>query len=98
MVNGIFKRVLSGQLEIEQGFITEFPLRIQGLTVMRRSSERDKVLDMSDQEGFRALGKDPSHLVKDIFENQMSPQAQRMRADIARVSRRPYNILITGET
>ena len=36
--------------------------------------------------------------VKDIFADQPSGQAERMRAEIARVARRPYNILITGET
>lgn len=65
---------------------------------MRRSSESDKVPDRSEQKGFRVPESDPSHVVKDIFENQMSREAQRMRAEIARVARRPYNILITGET
>ncbi len=41
---------------------------------------------------------EPSPQVKDIFADQTSGQAQRMRAEIARVARRPYNILITGET
>ncbi len=36
--------------------------------------------------------------MKDIFADQTSEQAQRMRSEIARVARRPYNILITGET
>jgi DNA-binding NtrC family response regulator len=35
---------------------------------------------------------------KDIFANQTSQQALTMRAEIARVARRPFNILITGET
>jgi len=35
---------------------------------------------------------------KDIFAGQTSGHAQRMRAEILRVARRPYNILITGET
>jgi DNA-binding NtrC family response regulator len=35
---------------------------------------------------------------KDIFDGQTSPHAKRMRADIQRVARCPYNILITGET
>ena len=65
---------------------------------MGRSSESDNVLDISEQKGLRVLGRDPTHVVKDIFENQMSREAQRMRAEIARVARRPYNILITGET
>ncbi len=41
---------------------------------------------------------EPTPQVKDIFAAQTSGQAQRMRAEIARVARRPYNILITGET
>lgn len=36
--------------------------------------------------------------MKDIFADQVSAQAERMRAEIKRVARRPYNILITGET
>jgi DNA-binding NtrC family response regulator len=36
--------------------------------------------------------------VSDIFEGQPSEEARRMRAEIERVARRPYNILITGET
>lgn len=39
-----------------------------------------------------------SHQVKDIFADQTSDEAQRMRAEITRVAARPYNILITGET
>lgn len=35
---------------------------------------------------------------KDIFADQTSEQAQTMRAEIERVARRPFNILITGET
>lgn len=35
---------------------------------------------------------------KDIFADQTSPQARTMRAEIERVARRPFNILITGET
>ena len=65
---------------------------------MRRSSDSDNVPDESDQNAFGVLEADPSHVVKDIFENQSSREAQRMRAEIARVARRPYNILITGET
>ena len=65
---------------------------------MRRANESDKVPGRSDEKGFGVLERDPSHAVKDIFQNQMSRQAQRMRADITRVARRPYNILITGET
>jgi DNA-binding NtrC family response regulator len=35
---------------------------------------------------------------KEIFADQTSEQAQTMRAEIERVARRPFNILITGET
>lgn len=40
----------------------------------------------------------PARQTKDIFAGQTSPQAQTMRAEIERVARRPFNILITGET
>jgi len=65
--------------------------------LIQRSSESVKALDMSEQKGGR-VRRDCSHKVRDIFANQMSRAAQWMRADIARVARRPYNILITGET
>lgn len=35
---------------------------------------------------------------KDLFADQSSQQARTMRAEIERVARRPFNILITGET
>jgi DNA-binding NtrC family response regulator len=35
---------------------------------------------------------------EDIFADQTSEQARTMRAEIKRVARRPFNILITGET
>jgi DNA-binding NtrC family response regulator len=35
---------------------------------------------------------------EDIFADQTSQQARTMRAEIERVARRPFNILITGET
>lgn len=35
---------------------------------------------------------------KSVFENQRSEKARQLLADIERVARRPYNILITGET
>ena len=35
---------------------------------------------------------------KDIFADQSSQQARTMRAEIERVARKPFNILITGET
>jgi DNA-binding NtrC family response regulator len=40
----------------------------------------------------------PAGQTNDIFANQTSQQARTMRAEIARVARRPFNILITGET
>lgn len=36
--------------------------------------------------------------IQDIFAGQTSAEAQRMRADIQRVAKCPFNILITGET
>jgi transcriptional regulator with PAS, ATPase and Fis domain len=36
--------------------------------------------------------------IKDLFADQPSQQARIMRAEIERVARRPFNILITGET
>jgi transcriptional regulator with PAS, ATPase and Fis domain len=36
--------------------------------------------------------------IKDIVAGQTSEQAQTMRAEIERVARKPFNILITGET
>lgn len=36
--------------------------------------------------------------VDDLFKNQTSTQAQRMRSDLDRVARTSFNILITGET
>jgi len=65
--------------------------------VMRRSSENNRV-DISEGRALRTLEEEPSQLVKDIFANQTSKQAQRMREEIIRVARRAYNILITGET
>ena len=53
---------------------------------------------MSKRRALRAVGEDPSQLVNDIFAKQTSKRAQRMREETIRVSRRPYNILITGET
>jgi DNA-binding NtrC family response regulator len=40
----------------------------------------------------------PAHQTKDIFGDQTSQQARTMRAELERVARRPFNILITGET
>lgn len=41
---------------------------------------------------------EPTRQIKDIVAGQTSEQAQTMRAEIERVARRPFNILITGET
>jgi transcriptional regulator with GAF, ATPase, and Fis domain len=40
----------------------------------------------------------PARQTKDIFGDQTSQQARTMRAELERVARRPFNILITGET
>jgi two-component system, NtrC family, response regulator PilR len=49
-------------------------------------------------EALRLVGEAPATQTRDIFAGQTSKHAQRMRADIQRVARCPYNILITGET
>lgn len=41
---------------------------------------------------------EPTRQIKDVFADQTSQQARTMRAEIERVARRPFNILITGET
>lgn len=46
----------------------------------------------------RDTAEKPSPQTKDLFADQISQQARTMRAEIERVARRPFNILITGET
>jgi len=46
----------------------------------------------------RDIAEKPSPQTKDLFADQNSQQARTMRAEIERVARRPFNILITGET
>src|SRR5215204_6065899 len=46
----------------------------------------------------RDTAEKPSPQTKDLFADQTSQQARIMRAEIERVARRPFNILITGET
>ncbi len=46
----------------------------------------------------RDTAEKPSPQTKDLFADQTSQQARTMRAEIERVARRPFNILITGET
>src|SRR4029077_14472345 len=45
-----------------------------------------------------AIEIESTRLIKDIVTGQTSEQAQTMRAEIERVARKPFNILITGET
>jgi transcriptional regulator with PAS, ATPase and Fis domain len=45
-----------------------------------------------------AIEIEPACQIKDIVAGQTSEQAQTMRAEIERVARKPFNILITGET
>jgi transcriptional regulator with PAS, ATPase and Fis domain len=45
-----------------------------------------------------AIEIEPTRQIKDIVAGQTSEQAQTMRAEIERVARKPFNILITGET
>ena len=58
-----------------------------------RAKDRD-----SQYESLRLVRDTFATQTKDIFAGQTSPHAKRMRADIQRVARCPYNILITGET
>lgn len=46
----------------------------------------------------RKAAEKPARHTKDIFADQTSQQARTMRAEIERVARRPFNVLITGET
>jgi len=46
----------------------------------------------------RDTAEKPSPQTTDLFADQSSQQARTMRAEIERVARRPFNILITGET
>jgi transcriptional regulator with GAF, ATPase, and Fis domain len=51
--------------------------------------------------GYQALtdrAAKPDGRSNGVFENQRSEKARQLLADIERVARRPYNILITGET
>lgn len=61
----------------------------------RKGETARRVLGDQIQRG--SAGK-PSPQTKDLFADQISPQARTMRAEIERVARRPFNILITGET
>ena len=45
-----------------------------------------------------AIEIEPTRQIKDIVAGQTSEQAQTMRGEIERVARKPFNILITGET
>lgn len=58
-----------------------------------RAKDRD-----SQYESLRLVPDTSAAETKDIFAAQTSKHAKRMRADIQRVARCPYNILITGET
>lgn len=58
-----------------------------------RAKDRD-----AQYESLRLVRDTLATQTKDIFDGQTSPHAKRMRADIQRVARCPYNILITGET
>ncbi len=65
---------------------------------MRASNETKSKNRDSSYELLRLVCEESAHQTKDIFAGQISQQAQRMRADIERVAKRPFNILITGET
>lgn len=66
--------------------------------MMSASNKTSKAHKTSAYEPLRLLPEKSIQQTEDIFAGQTSPHAQRMRAEIKRVARRPYNILITGET
>jgi transcriptional regulator with GAF, ATPase, and Fis domain len=63
-----------------------------------KSSSKNSAQRTSDHQFLRLVSHESLEQSKDIFVGQTSPEVQRMRADIERVARRPFNILITGET
>jgi transcriptional regulator with GAF, ATPase, and Fis domain len=65
---------------------------------MRTSNHLEKEHRGSTCQSLRLVRDKATHQTQDIFAGQTSQQAQCMRADIERVARRPFNILITGET
>ena len=65
---------------------------------MKSSSKTSDAHKTWDYEPLRLVAHESIQQTEDIFAGQTSQQAQRMRADIQRVARRPFNILITGET
>lgn len=68
-------------------------LRINIMRVANNTNEAQKALTY---ENLRLVSQRSE--IQDIFLGQHSIQAQRMRSDLERVARRPFNILITGET
>jgi len=65
---------------------------------MRASNKSRNMHKTLGFEPLRLVSAESIQQTEDIFAGQNSPQARRMRADIERVARRPFNILITGET
>jgi transcriptional regulator with GAF, ATPase, and Fis domain len=65
---------------------------------MRTSNQVESEKRSSTCQPLRLVGDKPTHQTQDMFAGQTSKQVQRIRADIERVARRPFNILITGET
>jgi DNA-binding NtrC family response regulator len=63
------------------------------------SRQRQRVTRRSEESCVRLLSdSETSCPGKDFFVGQKSRHAQELRAEINRVARRPFNILITGET
>jgi len=65
---------------------------------MRSTTNTTNAPRRANYEPLRLVTEESSRQGADIFAGQTSEQAQRMRADIHRVARRPFNILLTGET
>src|SRR5688572_13613009 len=84
---------------VENSTLVRFLNTLDNLTLLMQASRKSKETSQSTASGtLRMVRSASSPQVRDIFEDQPSEQARRMRAEIVRVARRPYNILITGET
>jgi len=66
--------------------------------VLRRARKGETARRVFGYHIQRDSAEKPSPHTKDLFADQTSQQARTMRAEIERVARRPFNILITGET
>lgn len=66
--------------------------------VLQRERKGETVRRVLGYHIQRDSAEKPPPQTKDLFADQTSQQARTMRAEVERVARRPFNILITGET